>query len=81
MTYFSDRLVELDKLARTTLRCRSFFSAHGLTRPAGSKNRIKRVLCEDVFYVRDEQFLMLLFVMHAEDENRLDFIEQTFVGI
>ena len=46
-----------------------------------AKYRIERVLREDVLDVRDEQFLMLLFVMDAKDENRLDFIEQTFVGI
>ena len=35
-----------------------------------TKNRIERVLCQNVLDVRDEQFLMLLFVMDAKDENR-----------
>jgi len=33
-----------------------------------------------VLDIRDEQFLMLLFVVKTEHENRLDFIEQTFVA-
>lgn len=54
---------------------RKFDGAHGVTRPTSTKNRIERVLREDVLDVRDEQFLMLLFVMEAEDENRFHFIE------
>jgi len=34
-----------------------------------------------VLDICDEQFLVLLFVMDAEHENRLDLIEQVFVGI
>ena len=40
----------------------------------------ERVLRQDVFDVRDEQFLMLLFVMEAKDENWLDVIEQLWSG-
>ena len=34
-----------------------------------------------MFDVGDEQFLVLLFMLHPEDENRLDFIEQLFASI
>ena len=74
---FQQSFVKLDKLVGTRRRpCPA-----RRRRPTSSKNRIERVLREDVLDVGDEQFLMLLFMMHAEDENRLDFIEQTFVGI
>ena len=40
---------------------------------------MKRVLREDVLDVGDEQFLVLLLVMHADCEDRLDFLEQFVV--
>ena len=46
-----------------------------MTRLTSTKNRIERVLRENVLDVRDEQFLMLLFVMEAEDQDRFNFIE------
>jgi len=67
MAYRSHGFLEIDKPVGTALRCRPFFGS--------TKNRIERVLREDVLDVRDEQFLMLLFVMEAEDENRFHFIE------
>src|SRR5436189_5736446 len=60
---------------------RPFFGAHGVTRPTCSKNRVERILREHVLDIRDEQFLMLLLMMPAEDENRFDFIEQFFISI
>src|SRR5712691_62301 len=45
------------------------------------KNRIKRVLRKHVLDVRDEQFLMLLFMMNAQNKDRLDFVQQLFVSI
>src|SRR5690349_9244448 len=57
-----------------------FVGAHGMARLTSTKKRIKRVLCENMFDVRDKQFLMLLFVMNAEHENRLNFIQQSFIG-
>ena len=71
MTYLSHRFVELDELVgRSALRLR----APGVI-VLRSKNRIERILREDVLDVGDEQFLMLLLVMNAENEDRLDFIE------
>src|SRR5947199_10675692 len=32
-----------------------------------------------MFDVRDEQFLMLLFMMNAQNKNRLDFIQQLLI--
>ena len=80
MTDFGNPFVEPDKLIGTALHCRPFLGAHGMTRLTSSKNRIERVLREDMLDVRDER-LMLLFVMNAEHENWFDFIEQTLVGI
>src|SRR6266496_1130115 len=40
-----------------------------------SKNWIERILREHVLDIRDEQFLMLLFMMNAENKDRLDFIQ------
>src|SRR5438876_12031113 len=74
-------LLEIDETVGTALRCRPFFGAHGVTRPTCSKNRIERILREHVLDVRDEQFLMLLLMMPAEDENRFDVIEQFLIGI
>ena len=71
-----DCFVEIDKL----VAARRLPASRSALRVALAKNRIERVLREDVLDVGDEQFLMLLFVMNAEDEDRFDFIEQTFVG-
>jgi hypothetical protein len=83
MAYCSHSFFEIGKLERSPSDrgFRPCLGAHGMMRPTIAKNRIKRVLRENVFDVRDKQFLMLLFVMNAEDENRLNFIEQIFVGI
>ena len=75
------RFFESDKVAGTALRCRPFFGAHGVTRPTRSKDRIERILREHVFDICDQQFLMLLFVMSAQNKNCFDFVEQFFVGI
>ena len=45
------------------------------------KDRIKRILREDVLDVRDQQFLMLLLVMKTEHEYRFDFSEQLVVRL
>src|SRR5881397_2539042 len=75
--------VEIEKAVGTPTRrgCRPFFGAHGVTRPTRTKNRVERILREHVLDVRDEQFLMLLLMMPAEDENRFDVIEQFLIGI
>ena len=49
--------------------------------PTSAENRIERILRENVFDVGDEQFLMLLLVMRAENQKGLDFIDKVFVGI
>ena len=67
---FNCRFIELEKLGgsrrpgaiKRARRARSTFS----------KNRIERVLGENVLDVGDEQFLMLLLVMNSESENRFD---------
>ena len=81
MAYRSHCLFEIDEPVRTALYCCSVFGAHGLRRLTSTENRIERVLRQDVLNVREEQFLMLLFVMDAEDENRLNFTKHTVVSI
>src|ERR1700738_1911425 len=44
-----------------------------------AKDGVERILREDVFDVGHEQFLMLLFVMDAKYQNRLNFAEKSFV--
>src|SRR5437762_13903624 len=51
------------------------------SRPIPAENRIKRILREHVFDVGDKQFLMLLRVINAENENKLDFFVMVFVSI
>src|ERR1700730_18784894 len=46
-----------------------------------AEDGMKRVLRKDVFDVGDKQFLMLLLVMNAEDEERLDFCENFFARV
>ncbi len=41
---------------------------------------MQRILGKNVFDIGHEQFLMLLLMMQADRENRLDLIEQLFVG-
>src|SRR6266478_2031677 len=76
-------LLEIDETVGTPMRrgCRPFLGAGGVTRPTCSKNRVERILREHVLDVRDEQFLMLLLMMPAQDENRFDVIEQFLIGI
>src|SRR4029077_14123208 len=46
-----------------------------------SKDGIQRILREHVLDVRDEQFLMLLFMMNTENKDRLDFIQYLLFSI
>src|SRR5262245_11809599 len=62
MAYRSHCFFEIDKPDRRNSFCA--YTAVSLT-----KNRIERVLREDVLDICDEQFLMLLFVMDAKDEK------------
>src|SRR6476660_987969 len=43
---------------------------------AFSKNWMQRILREDMFDIGYEQFLMLLFVMNAECDDRFNFVQQ-----
>ena len=43
------------------------------------ENRIERILREDMFDVGDEKFLVLLFVMQPEREDRFNFREERLV--
>ena len=45
-----------------------------------AKDRMERILGEDMFDVGDQQFLVLLLVVHAENQDRLDFREEFFVS-
>ena len=67
-----NRLCEIDK---THWRRRNRF-----LRWAFAENGMQRVLGENVLDISDEQFLMLLFVMNAEDHNRFDLVQQAFRG-
>src|SRR5436190_15629319 len=80
MANLSDCLFEIDELAGTGCRavCRSFPCARR-SRSNFSKDRIKRILREHVLDIGDQQFLMLLLVMNAKDDQRFDLIEQLFV--
>ena len=44
-----------------------------------AKNRVERVLRKDMLDIGDEQLLMLLFVMDAEDHDRLDLLKKFFI--
>jgi hypothetical protein len=69
-----DRFIKLDEMRR-----RDFVRRDG--RGAASKTGIERVLREDVFDVCDEQFLMLLLVVNAERDDRLELVQPRFVGM
>src|SRR5206468_571118 len=73
------RLFEIEEMVGTALCCRPFVGAHGVTRPAFAKNGIKRILRKDVLDIGDQQFLMLLLMMNAENQDRFDYIKQLFV--
>ena len=62
------RFVEMHKLHRD----HSFSAAIDLP---FAKHRMERILREDVLDICDEQFLVLLLMMNAEDKDRLDFIQ------
>jgi len=46
-----------------------------------AKDRIERILREDMLDICDEQFLVLLLMMNAENQNRFNLIEKLFVSI
>src|SRR5260370_10790357 len=46
-----------------------------------AENGIERVLRENVIDICDEQFLVLLLMMDAENKNRFNLIEKFFVSI
>src|SRR5262249_54469364 len=78
MTDCSDGLFEIEKLVGT-LRCGAQTALLAIS--TTSKNRMKGVLGKYVFDVGDQQFLVLLLMMHTKEEERLDFIEQPFASI
>ena len=68
------RFVELDKMLRcgpASFKCRC----------VEMKDRIERVLGEDMLDVREQQLLVLLLVMQAERDDRFELLEQGIVGI
>jgi len=68
------RFVELDEML---CRHRGNF---GLWRGV-AKDRIKRILGQDVFDIGEKKFLMLLFVVQTQDEDRLDLREQRLIRV
>ena len=44
-----------------------------------AENWIERILREDMFNIRKQQFLVLLLVMDAENKNRVEFSENLFI--
>jgi len=72
--FVTRRLLELDKMLRR--HPASFCFDRRL-----AENGIERILREDVLDVGDEEFLMLLFVMKAEREDRFDFREESVVRL
>src|SRR5439155_14790327 len=63
-----NRFLEIDKCHRG--RWFTFFLG------AFSKNRMQRILREDMFDICNEQLLMLLFVMNPECDDRAKFVQQ-----
>ena len=47
--------------------------------PGYSKHRVKRVLGKNVFDISEKKFLVLLLVIEAEDQDRLDFVQRRLV--
>src|SRR5215467_9774375 len=77
MTDLDRGFLEVDKVVgtdRRAVRC----ARRALRSKA--KNRIEWILREDVFDVGDQQFLVLLLVMHSQNQDRLDFFEESFVS-
>ena len=68
------RFIELDETLRRDL-------ADFRRRFRSLENRIERILREDMFDVGDEKFLVLLFVVQTEREDRLDFREERLVRV
>src|SRR5580765_8199754 len=43
------------------------------------KDRVERILRKDMFDIGHEQLLMLLLMVHAENEERFELVQQTAV--
>src|SRR5205823_11422900 len=74
MANHNGRFVELDKMLGRGLaafRCRY----------VEMKDRIERVLGEDMFNVGEHKLLVLLLVMQAEGEDRFQLLEQGVVSV
>src|SRR5437867_9136031 len=82
VTDLNDCFIELDELVGMALRAvRRIRRTFRRNIPTLAKNRIERVLGEDVFDVGDEQFLMLLLVVDAKGQNRFDLAKQFLVRV
>src|SRR5260370_33132945 len=74
MTNLHGGFVKIDEMNRRGLR--------GSDVDVGfAEDRVERVLRENVLDICDEQFLVLLFMMDAENQNRFNLIEKFFVSI
>src|SRR5215471_5692851 len=71
---FDHCLLEIDE-ARQNLRPTQ------RARATWSINWIERILREHVLDIRDEQFLMLLFMMNAKNKDGLDFTQHFFISV
>ena len=81
MADFDDCLLEIDKMVGTDRQAvRRKFRRARRSRPT-SKHRIERILREHVLDVRNKQFLMLLFMINAQNNDWLDFIQQFLTSV
>src|SRR5436305_13358881 len=81
----SDGLVKIDELAGTdSWAVRRAWRSRGTSirrsRRVFAKNRVQRILREHVFDIGEEQLLVLLLVVQAEDQDWLNFFQQFVRG-
>src|SRR5205085_5039130 len=67
-----------DRRSRPILSVAIRFMA-GIIDPGYSEHWIKRILGEDVLDVGEQKFLVLLFMIQAERQDRFDLVEQRVI--
>ena len=70
------RFIELEELAGTDRR-----AVRQIARPTFAKNWVERILGKDVFDVGNQQLLVLLLVLNAERDQRVQLRQIFFIGI
>ena len=73
--------IKVDELVGRDRRARRDFGRTARRSVPTTEDRIERVLREDVFDICEQQFLVLLFVINSERQDRLDFAEEFFVSM